>query len=132
MRKVLAIQPRIPLSKLHQAISRAYRPVRLPEWVLSTICGQLSWCQVSGQHAEARVAPGEKELFVGGEAILCSVLREHGGVLPLARLEELCGQAGVKKENLWRVLCFSAVIERFGKGTYGLIGARDPHRAPGS
>jgi hypothetical protein len=132
VRKVLAVQPRIPLPKLHQAMSRAYQPIRLPEWALSAICAQLSWCQVSGQYLEARVVPRAKEVLTGGEAIVCATLREHGGMLALARLEQLCSRAGLKRDNMWRILSFSPAIERFGIGTYGLIGAQEADEVPKS
>jgi hypothetical protein len=130
VRKVLAVQPRISLPKLQQAISRAHQPLRLPVRELSSFCTQLSWCQVSCQHVEARVVPLMKDVLAAGEAMVCAIFRDHGEVLPLARLAQLCSQAGVKRNNMWRILRRSPVIERFGKGMYGLIGARDSRQAP--
>jgi len=124
LRKVLAIQPRIPLSKLHQAISRDHGPLRIPEAILRSVCERIDWCLVGSRHVEARIVPRLEEVLTGGEAIVCAILRDRGGVLPLDELREASFRSGVRKENLWRILSFSPIIERFGKATYGLIGTQ--------
>jgi len=122
IRKVLAVHPRVCFSRLHSAISRDYIPLNLPEPILRSICAQLSWCRVSSQHVEARVIQPIDDVLAGGEAIIYGVLRSHGGVLSLPQLQTSC-RGRVKKENLWRVLSFSPLIERLRKETYGLIEA---------
>lgn len=123
VRKVLAVRPRIQLSKLREAISRARPPLRLPETTLHSICAQLSWCRVNNQCLESRVVLRIEDVLVGAEAIVCVVLRDNGGPLSVAKLESLCRGRGVKQDNLWRILSFSPVIERCGKGIYCLVGA---------
>ncbi len=123
VRKVLAVSPRIRVSTLHLAISRARLPLKLPEAMLGSICAQLSWCRVNGQCVESRAVLRIEDVLAGGEALVCIFLRDHGGVLPLAELENLCLGSGVKKDNLWRILSFSPLIERSGKGMYSLVGA---------
>lgn len=124
VRKVLAVCPRIQISSLHQAISRDYKPVEIPQAVLRSLCQDFSWCRVGSQYVEARLAPNLEDLLAGGEAVVCAILRQHGGALPLPRLRPLCFAAGVKKPNLWRVLSFSPLLQRFDKEIYGLVGAR--------
>jgi hypothetical protein len=126
--KVLAISPRISLSKLNQAISRDYRPLRIPDSILRSFCAGLAWCQISGRDVTASSELKVEGLVSGGEAVACALLREHGGVMPLAHLKERCLEAGVKRANLWRVLSFSPLIRRVDKEVYGLIGA--PKRTP--
>ena len=123
VRKVLAVRPQIHVSKLHEAISRARLPLRLPEATLRSICAQLSWCRVSHQCVESRVVLRIEDVLVGAEAIVCVVLRDNGGPLPIGKIESLCRGRGVKQDNLWRILSFSPAIERCGKGMYGLVGA---------
>jgi hypothetical protein len=124
IRKVLAVSPRIQVSKLHWAISRDYLPLRLPEAVVRSVCAQLSWCRVSNQYVESRVVLPIEDVLVGGEALVYGFLRDHGGVLPLAKLENLCLGRGVQPDNLQRILSFSPLIERTGRGMYGLVGAK--------
>lgn len=122
IQKVMAVHTRIHISKLHLAVSRAYKPLTIPAPVLRSLCAHLSWCRVDGQHVEARIAPGMEEVLSGAEAAVCRILRGHGEPMPLRRLQELCLAAGVKRENFWRILSFSPVIRRFDRQIYGLIG----------
>jgi hypothetical protein len=122
VRKVLAVSQQIHVSKLHEAISRDRLPLRLPEATLRSICAQLSWCRVSHQCVESSVVLRIEDVLSGAEAIVCIVLRDNGGPLSVAKLETLCRGRGVKPDNLWRILSFSPVIERCGKGMYGLVG----------
>jgi hypothetical protein len=124
VRKVLAVCPRIHVSQLHRAISRAHMSLRLPEAILRSICTQLSWCRMSGPFVESRVVLRVDDVLRGGEAIVCIFLQDHGGALPLAKLENLCFGRGVGRDNLWRILSFSPLIQRTGKGVYGLVGAK--------
>jgi hypothetical protein len=123
VRKVLAVCPQIHVSKLKEAISRARPPLRLPETTLRSICAQLSWCRVTGQCVESRVVLRIDDVLGEAEAIVCALLRDNGGPLPVTKLESLCWGRGVKEHNLCRILSVSPVIERFGKGIYGLVGA---------
>lgn len=123
VQKVLAVKPRIDISTLHQAISRDYKPLRIPEPVLRSLCGHFSWCRVGRHHVEARIVPRVEEILSGGEAIICAILRDCGGAMPLPQLEKVCSAAGVRRANLWRVLSFSPLIRRFDREIYGLIGA---------
>jgi hypothetical protein len=122
VQKVLAVQPRIPLSELHAALERDYQPLKIPKAVLSTFCACIPGCSIAGGQVHADVSP-ENGLFSGGEAVICSILRAHGGALPLAALQKQCLAYGIKRANLWRVLSFSPVVRRFDKEVYGLIGA---------
>ena len=99
VRKVLAVRPQIQVSKLHEAISRARVPLKLPEAMLRSICAQLSWCRVNNQYVESRVVLRIEDVLAGAEAVMCVLLRDNGGVLPLAKLEDLCLGRGVKKDN---------------------------------
>jgi hypothetical protein len=124
VQKVLALRPHIHVSKLHEAISRARLPLRPPEATLRSICAQLSWCRVNNQYVESRVVLRMDDVLGGAEAIVCVLLRDSGGVLPLVKLENLCLRRGVKKDNLWRILSYSPLIERSGKAMYSLIEAK--------
>lgn len=121
IQKVLAVFPRLPLSVLHQSISRDYKPLRVPEVVLRSFCEALPWCRISGDDVLASEELNVEAVLSGGEAITCAVLREHGGAMPLAELEKRCYQAGVKRANLWRILSFSPLIRRLDRQVYGLI-----------
>lgn len=123
IQKVLAIHTRIHVSHLHQAVSRAYKPLAIPPPVLRSLCAHLSWCRVEGQHVKARNVPRMEEVLSGAEAVVCRILRHHREPMPLHRLQELAQAAGVKRENFWRILSFSPVIRRFDRQVYGLIGA---------
>jgi hypothetical protein len=123
IQKVLAATPELSVSTLRQAISRDYVPLHLPESVLRSFCGCLPWCRVSGSTVAARTELSVGELVSGGEAIACSILRQHGGVLELSELQRECYAAGVQRANLWRVLSFSPLIRRLDRELYGLIGA---------
>jgi hypothetical protein len=123
LEKVLAATRRISLSQLNAAISRDYKPLRIPDAILRSFCAGLDWCRLSGREVAA-VAELHLEAFLSGaEAIACAILREHGGALPLAELKDRCFKAGVKNANLWRVLSFSPLIRRMDKEIYGLVGA---------
>lgn len=121
--KVLAVHRRIHISKLHQAVSRAYKPLAIPLPVLRSLCAHLSWCRVDGQHVEARIVPRMENVLSGAEGVVCRILRDHGAPMPLQRLQELCLATGVKRENFWRILSFSPVIRRFDRQLYGFVGA---------
>lgn len=123
LEKVLAVTPRIALSKLNRAISRDYKPLRIPDSILRSFCAGLPWCKINGRDVAASGELNVERLLSGGEAVTCALLREHGGVMPLAPLKELCLAAGIQKANLWRVLSFSPLIRRVDKEVYGLIGA---------
>lgn len=123
IQKVLAVQARIRVSKLHQAVSRAYKPLTIPPPVLRSLCAQLSWCRVDGQYVKARTVPRMEEVLSGAESVICGILQDHGEPMPLRRLQESCLAAGVKRENFWRILSFSPVIRRLDREVYGLIGA---------
>lgn len=133
VQKVLAVHPRIHISALHQAISKDYQPLKIPEPILRSFCGISPWCRVRGQYIAAEVVPAVEEILSGGEAVICDILRNHGGAMPLSELNKLCCAAGVKRSNLWRVLSFSPLIQRLGRELYGLIGAkRRARRVPGA
>lgn len=126
--KVLAVFPRIRVSKLHHAISRDYKPLRIPESVLRSICASLPWCHVVGDDVRASTELDAAAILSGGEAIACTILREHGGSLELSQLESQCYAAGVKRANLWRILSFSPLIQRLDREVYGFIGPAEPAR----
>ncbi|MBZ5579693.1 MAG: hypothetical protein LAP40_24320 [Acidobacteriia bacterium] len=128
VQKVLALHPRIALSMLHRAISRDYKPVNIPEAILRSLCSHVPWCRVASHHIEAGGLPRLEQLLSGAEAVICGILRGHGGALPLPRLQQLCFATGVKRPNLWRVLSFSPLIQRFDKEIYGLVGAEEAAR----
>jgi hypothetical protein len=65
VRKVLAVRPQIHVSKLHEAISRARPPLRLPENTLRSICAQLSWCRVNSQCVESRAVLRIEDVLAG-------------------------------------------------------------------
>lgn len=123
LEKVLAVSPRIALSQLNRAISRDYRPLRVPDWILRSFCAGLPWCEISGRDVAASGELNVERLLSGGEAVTCALLREHGGVMPLSHLKQCCQEAGIQRANLWRVLSFSPLIRRVDKQVYGLIGA---------
>ena len=123
VRKVLAVHPRIRVSALYEAITRDYEPLNIPEGILRSFCVQSPWCGVHGQHVEAEITPRVEEMLAGGEAIVCEILRNHGGAMPLSELNRLSRTAGVRRSNLWRVLSFSPLIQRLDREFYGLIGA---------
>jgi hypothetical protein len=128
IQKVLAVHTRIHVSKLHHAVSRAYKPLTIPPLVLRSLCAHLPWCRVEGQHVKARTAPRMEEVLSGAEVVVCRILREYGKPMPLQRLQELSFAAGVKRENFWRILSFSPVIRRLGPQVYGFIGAEKAAR----
>ena len=121
--KVLAVHARIRLSKLHQAVSRAYKPLTIPPAVLRSLCAQLSWCRVDGQYVKARAVPRMEEVLSGAESVVCRILKNHGAPMPLQRLQQFCLAAGVKRENFWRILSFSPVVRRLDRQVYGLVGS---------
>lgn len=122
VQKVMAVHRRIRISTLHEAISRDYRAPKIPAFVLGAICDGLSWCQADAQHIEAIDPPKVEMVLSDDEAVVCKVLREHGGVLPLPKLQKLCFTRGVRKPSLWRILTFSPLLRRFDKAVYGLTG----------
>jgi hypothetical protein len=111
---------------LRQAVCRDYKPLNVPEDILRSLCSGISWCRVSDGHVKATGVPRWEEVLSGAEAVICNVLREHGGTMPLRQLKKLCFVQGVKRENLWRILSFSPLIRRFDREVYGLIGADAP------
>jgi len=121
VQKVLAVFSRIPLVKLHEAISRDYRPLRIPEAVLRSFCACLPWCRVNGDDLVVCGELNPDTILSGGEAVTCAILQQHGGAMDLSSLEECCYAAGVKKANLWRVLSFSPLIQRLDREVYGFI-----------
>jgi hypothetical protein len=121
--KVLAVHQRVPVSILHHAVSRDYKPLRVPEPVLRSLCSSLPGCRVGRQHVEAHSSPGVDDVLTGAEATLHHILRSRGGSEGIAALQHLCLEHGVQRSNLWRLLRYSPIIRRFGPQVYGLIGA---------
>jgi hypothetical protein len=121
--KVLAVRRRVPVSILHHAVSRDYKPIRVPEPVLRSLCSRLPGCRVGRQHVEAHSRPAVEHVLTGAEAKLHQILLSRGGVVRVAALQDLCLEHGVQKANFWRLLRYSPIIRRFGPQVYGLIGA---------
>jgi hypothetical protein len=55
---------------------------------------------------------------------MVDVLREHGPIMPKAKLEELCVEKGLRRDTFSIHLTYSPVIARYATGVYGLRGAR--------
>jgi hypothetical protein len=124
VQKVLAIQPRIHLPILHQAISRDYHPLRVPEPIFRSVCAHFSWCRVGGEHLEAHVIPRAEDVLSEDEAVICDILQQHGGTMRVSRLQELSFARGVRRPGFWRILLYSPVVRRLDKATYGLVGSQ--------
>jgi hypothetical protein len=128
IRKVLCVAPRISVSEMREGVSRDHRMRGFspPRRVLLALCAQLPWCRVNEQYIEAVVALDPSEVLSDAESVVSSILRGHGGALPLAQIESLCLAAGVTRPNFWRICLASPIVHRYAPAVYGLARTTSP------
>lgn len=125
IRKILAVSRRIDVSRLREAIgrNRRMRSHLPPSWALLAICSKLPGVRTDGNSIiGSRIADVAKVLGTT-EAVMVSVLREHGPALQPAAFRRFCVERGMNRGTFAAVLSFSPVIQRFEDGSYGLCGA---------
>ena len=124
--KIMAVAERIDVGELRAGVSRPHRMKGFapPTRVLLELCRQLSWCRVDGHtiSTSSRLAP--EGVLTEVELTLFRILRENSNVLPRARFEELCLEAGINQKTFEAYIKYSPIIERYAPSIYGLRGAR--------
>lgn len=128
--KVLSVAPRIDVGKLRAAIARYRRSGRSvpPTGVLLEFCRRLPGVLVEGHHVVAHPPRAWQAVLSGVEASMVRVLHACGPVLERSEFEEHCLDAGMNRFSFNAIVMCSPVITQYGRGVYGLIGAKVDRR----
>jgi len=123
VRKLLAFASPASIADLDRAIRRLPRQPKtsVPREVIIRLCRQAPFCRVRGGLVELDPAFRPANLISHAEAVVCRILRRHGGELSFERLRASCASAGVMPPNLWRIVLHSPLLFRSAPGMYRLI-----------
>jgi len=128
VRKILAASPCIDVGELRTGVGRHHRKRGFapPRRVLLELCRQQPWCRVGDERIEAAALLKPNEILSDTEQIILRVFKEHGPVLPRAKFEQLCLDAGMNHHSFGVFLTYCPLICRHAIGVYGLRGAEVP------
>lgn len=125
--KVLSVCATPTLSELRTAITRSRRlAVAPPGSVLGRFVEKQHLGTVSGNKVTAASDFSDAIEPRSTEAIIVSVLREHGPVLAWDRLRDLCLAEGMNPITFGIYLSASPILARLARGIYSLVGANVP------
>ncbi len=128
--KVLSVCRGIDVDKLREAMTRYRRTDESvpPPGVLLEFCRRIPGVRVERRRIVAQRRRDWRKTLAAVEAGMVGVLRKHGPLMERGELEERCAAAGVNRFSFNAILMCSPVIEQFGRGVYGLLGARPNRR----
>jgi len=128
--KILSVTGRIKVSSLRAAIARYRRTGRKvpPRAVLLEFCRRMPAVRVERDTIIADPPRDWRDVLAGVEAGMVRVLKEHGPVMERGQFEEHCIGDGINRFSFNAVIMCSPVITQYGRGVYGLLGAKVDHR----
>jgi len=124
--KILAVCPRITVSRMSAALARNRRSRRPlpPPRVLLEFCRTMPGVRVEGTTVIAAAPRSWHTALAVAERIVARTLQRHGPIVERAKLEELCLRAGLNRFSFNAVLMSSPVIVPYGRGKYELLGTK--------
>jgi hypothetical protein len=124
--KVLSVAGRIEVSRLRAAIARYRRGGRQvpPARVLLEFCRQMPRTRIARASVISDPPRDWRKILAGVERIMVQALKKHGPILERNSLEDLCVRGGMSRFSFNAIVTNSPVISQFGRGVYGLVGAK--------
>jgi len=124
IRKMLAVARSLPLETLREGALRHHRTRNtiLPRSVLTGLC------RAAGFQVRDGVVSTSERIELGKvlgwvETTMVGALKNHGGIMHGADLEDECLKRGVNRHSFWVYLTYSPVLERVAPSVYALRGA---------
>jgi hypothetical protein len=125
--KVLHVAPELPLSELRRAVAKSKRLASPPpSSVLATFVERMGLARIEDNRVVALSTFPDALEPGGAEEKMLGVLKAHGSVLSIEKLQELCVAAGMNPITIGIYVSNSPIIARLARGVYGLVGADVP------
>ena len=126
--KMLAVAGALPFETLREGLLRHHRTQNtiLPRKIL------IGLCRAAGFRVHEGLVSANERIEIGEvlgeiERTMVDVLKNHGGIMHVAGLEDDCLKRGINRHSFWVYLTYSPVLERIAPSVYAFRGARiDP------
>jgi hypothetical protein len=127
VRKIMSVAGSIDMVDLRIGLGRPHkvRGYRPPREVLLALCADTGIYRWEGTTLVHRGDPADwREVLARNERLLVGALLEAGPVMRRVDLESLVvDRLGLNHDSFYIYLTYSPVIQRYGPGVYGLVGA---------